>query len=991
MASRLPPPTPRLKSHARTASLDSGGKASAVPKNSNGETIHKVMSERRSSRPAQMERRTLAARVADGQDDHSKVKEQLAMIERSKSNLMQDLVRAKRNVEDLTIKLSGVNGACKNEKVSSVEKESAMFLDREGWHVELDAMKQRYELALMELQTSKQAMDSLKHELMVCVEAKDEAVRLAGEAMSAAESTARRVEELSAELFTTKGSDLLSDCTSAGMDDLIGELPETMERSLLEIELPLKSTIEKEISLPLVEESNNSKTEPLNSEIVEANMTELKVEHVQNKDQEMNDVHTLSLEVLHRELAAAKEAEQKAIQKFLIMQADMEGARVEAEKLKDAESIAQALLSNTCKQLEEAEGKVARASVEDAALIASLESLKAELEKSQQGTMEALEREKTARNKTTELLDCMEKMRESNEAELTLWKEKAASARDMLESLQMDFERHKAEATLAAEKELLAANKVSDMIKELGRNRSELVEQQKHSSFEIAALSAKLDAKQATLVALEERESSSATRIATLEFDLEKKQAEILDLKCTLSILESKAEVANAELSSLREDKLQLTELEVKEREASAKLTALNAEISSLKQALEEALNANRAAREEFSQLEATFKNAILERDEETCEMRAAYHQVDLSRQSAVDLLAEAKTARDDAEMALGKVRTASKAAVEEALLAYKLAEEKAQLAREEAYAAEKNKLEAALKDVEIASMEMETMKKEAQLAREETDVQKAALAAEKERANAFQDEAKGVLAESVKLRLELSQLQADATEAVAARKDAECRLQLAMEQLEADKLREKEEAGHVNNMSQEDVASLKEKLKECEEQLKIRTSEVEVLQSCRAELMQELETVKVEREASKRAVLDARQHLTDMENAKRVMEADIQRLLDDSKLWKSSKDTRDILALSEINAINGQVPIADSRDEKPQPDSPDRESLQNMDATFLQINREIRGEELIVEKEEESEVSNEEAPIRVGKKKKHALLHRLHSYLDKKKTVHAP
>ncbi|MCO5608874.1 hypothetical protein L7F22_063092 [Adiantum nelumboides] len=991
MASRLPPPTPRLNSHARTASLDFGGKASAVPKNSNGEITHKLISERRSSRPAQMERRTMAARVADGQDDHSKVKQQLAMIERSKSNLMQDLVRAKRNVEDLTVKLSGVNGACKNEKMHSVEKESTIFLDREGWHVELDAMKQQYELALMELQNSKQAMESLKHELMVCVEAKDEAVRLAGEAMSAAESTARRVEELSAELFTTKGSDLLSDCTLAGMDDLIGELPETMESSLVEIEVPLKSTTEKEISLPLVEESNKSKTEPLNSEIVEANMTELRVEHVQNKDQEMKDVLTPSLEALHKELAAAKEAEQKAIQKFLIMQADMEGARVEAEKLKDAESIAQALLSKICKQLEEAEGKVARASVEDAALIASLESLKAELEKSQQGTMEALEREKTARNKTTELLDCMAKMRESNEAELTLWKEKEASARDMLESLQMDFERHKAEATLAAEKELLAANKVSNMIKELGRNRTELVEQQKHSSFEIAALSAKLEANQATLVALEERESSSATRIATLEFDLEKKQAEILDLKCTLSELESKAEVANAELSSLREDKVQLTELEVKEQEASAKLTALNAEISSLKQALEEALNANRAAREEFSQLEATFKNATLERDEEMCEMRAAYHQVDLSRQSAVDLLAEAKTARDDAEMALDKVRTASKAAVEEALLAYKLAEEKAQLARDEAYAAEKNKLEAALKDVEIASMEMEMTKKEAQLVRGDADVQKAALAAEKERANAFQDEAEGVLAESVKLRLELSQLQADATEAVAARKDAECRLQLAMEQLEADKLREKEEAGHVNYMSQEDVASLKEKLKECEEQLKIRTSEVEVLQSCRVELMQELETVKVEREASKRAVLDARQHLTDMENAKRVMEADIQRLLDDSKLWKSSNNTKDILALSEINAMNVQVPIADSRDEKPQPDSPDRESLQNMDATFLQINREIRGEELIVEKEEESEVPNEEAPIRMGKKKKHALLHRLHSYLDKKKTIHAP
>ncbi|KAI5070919.1 hypothetical protein GOP47_0013170 [Adiantum capillus-veneris] len=988
MASKLPPPTPRLKSHARTVSLDSGGKTPPGPKYFNAESTHKSVAERRSSRPAHMEKRTMTGRVADGQDDHSRVKEQLAMIERSKFNLMQDLARAKRNVDELTMKVSGVNGSCKNDKVHSVEKESAVFLEKEGWQVELDAMKQRYELALMELQTSKQAMESLKHELMVCVEAKDEAVRLAGEAMSAAESTARRVEVLSAELSSTKGSTLLGDCTTAGMDDLIDELPESME-SLIEV--PHKSTTQEETLQPLVAaEINKNTTESLKSENVEANVNALKVEDVQHKDREMSDVLTNgSVEALQKELAAAKEAEHTAIQKLLFVQAGMETVTVEAEKFKNAESIAQDLLTKTCSQLEEAEEKLAKASVEDAALLASLESLKAELEKSQQEAIQALDREAIARNKTMEVLDRMERARESNQAELSMWKEKEASARAMVESLQMDFERHKSEATLAAEKESIAAAKVSEMIEELGRNRNELIEQQKHSSIEIAALREKLDANQAKLVALEERESSSASSIATLEFDLQKKQAEVVDLKCMLSEVESKAEATSAELSRLREDNLQLAELKMKEREASAEVTALNIEVSGLKQAVEEALNAGRASRDELSKVEATFQNVVLERDEATREMKEVYLQAELSRQSATNLLADAKAAREDTERALNEVRAASKAAVDEALLACKLAEEKAQLAREET-SVEKEKLEAALKDVEIASMEVVKMKKEAQSVREEADIQKGALAVEKERANAFQDEAQGVLGELVKLRSELTQLQTDVKEAVSARKDAEFRLQLATEQLEADKLREKEE-GHVKDMSQEEMASLKEKLRVCEDQLKISTSEAEALQSCRAELMRELETVKVEREVSKRAVMDAHQHLADMEKAKRVMEADIQRLLDDSKLWKCSKDTRDILVLSEMNGINGHVLMADSRDEKPQPDSPARELLQNMDSTYLHINTENRGDEMIAEKEEEGEAPVEEAPIRVGKKKKPALLHRLHSYLDKKKTVQAP
>lgn len=181
----------------------------------------------------------------------------------------------------------------------------------------------------------------------------------------------------------------------------------------------------------------------------------------------------------------------------------------------------------------------------------------------------------------------------------------------------------------------------------------------------------------------------------------------------------------------------------------------------------------------------------------------------------------------------------------------------------------------------------------------------------------------------------------------------------------------------------------MKEKLRVSEEQLKVSTSEVEALQMNKGELLRELETVKADRESSKRAVLEAHQHLADLEKAKRFMEADIQRLLDDSKRWKMPKDTRDILVLSEVNG-NSYVLAMDSREEKPQPESPDRQFLQGLSMADLPMDGEKSMEDLptVIEKEEETEAPPEETPSRVVKKKKHALLHRLHSYLDKKKSL---
>ncbi|KAH7300415.1 hypothetical protein KP509_24G061600 [Ceratopteris richardii] len=144
-------------------------------------------------------------------------------MEKSKANLLQDLARTKRQLEDMNAKLQTANKLSKMDRLRAEEMEHASFTAAEDFQAELEAMKEQYEAALLDLQTNKQAMENLKHELFLCIEAKDEAVRLAGEAMNAAESTAKRVEEMSAELLAAKGSTHMSHMASDGVDEMIVE------------------------------------------------------------------------------------------------------------------------------------------------------------------------------------------------------------------------------------------------------------------------------------------------------------------------------------------------------------------------------------------------------------------------------------------------------------------------------------------------------------------------------------------------------------------------------------------------------------------------------------------------------------------------------------------------------------------------------------------------------------------------------------------------
>ena len=212
------------------------------------------------------------------QEELLKTKEQLALLEKSKSNVLQDLARSKGLVEDLTAKLQVFNEAF------SITKDCQHAEERE--FSSLEVMKRQYERVMQDLQEKKQAMESLKHELIVCVEAKDEAVRLAGEALNAAESTQIRLEELSAELIATRGS--LAGATSSEMDDLMADLecdgddnPTFIARSdsdpKLEVQLKDRNDMTEGLQLELASVKSEASSK-LRTGVLEASITRSETE-----------------------------------------------------------------------------------------------------------------------------------------------------------------------------------------------------------------------------------------------------------------------------------------------------------------------------------------------------------------------------------------------------------------------------------------------------------------------------------------------------------------------------------------------------------------------------------------------------------------------------------------------------------------------------------------------------------------------------------------
>eukprot|EP00250_Pteridium_aquilinum_P013365 c21298_g1_i1 orf=38-934(+) len=287
-------------------------------------------------------------------------------------------------------------------------------------------------------------------------------------------------------------------------------------------------------------------------------------------------------------------------------------------------------------------------------------------------------------------------------------------------------------------------------------------------------------------------------------------------------------------------------------------------------------------------------------------------------------------------------------------------------------------------------------------------------------------EDAEAVKQELGKIRGLVDMAKAGEEEAQLARKTAESRLQDALLELEALKLHatsvqdeEKQQSEALSKATadvailQEEVASLTLRLQDTQSRLAAVTAELGASIAKTEKLSKELEALKLEKEANEMEVLEVHRLLEDTEMAKANMEAEIQRLLDESKQWQTAKDAIDIPVDLEVNGRDFSL---ECREDKPQPDCV--EEISNLASPPVNLNEKeekeetLKWEETVVNgeggsKEElaglsvkkvespdggdegipkEEVASQDESPSLPLKKKKKNLLGRLGTLLDKKK-----
>eukprot|EP00250_Pteridium_aquilinum_P023296 c26596_g1_i1 orf=159-767(+) len=133
-------------------------------------------------------------------EDLAKARAQVVDLQKDKKSALTELEHVKKLLE--------VNQVCDNSVHCDKKQENLVCTDK--MHIalegELKEAKEQHAMVLAELEAVKREMSKLEQDLCVMVKEKENAMRQAEEALSAAEVNAKRAEELSKEISGTKES-----------------------------------------------------------------------------------------------------------------------------------------------------------------------------------------------------------------------------------------------------------------------------------------------------------------------------------------------------------------------------------------------------------------------------------------------------------------------------------------------------------------------------------------------------------------------------------------------------------------------------------------------------------------------------------------------------------------------------------------------------------------------------------------------------------------
>ncbi|MCO5600248.1 hypothetical protein L7F22_054358 [Adiantum nelumboides] len=674
---------------------------------------------------------------------------------------------------------------------------------------------------------------------------------------------------------------------------------------------------------------------------------------------------TSELEQLKSELAAANKAKEKALVAESATSADCSKMAAEIANAKESELVALTSLSALSTELKEAQENLAKANTEVSMLSGILESLKADFDRIQLD-LSLAEGKKVHATEEVKLLSLeLINLTEASQKESKFLKDQVASAQAAMDALKLDAEAQRLEIIDIMEKEVLANEKVVEATRSLQnveRELAELKKQQTSDSKKSIVLAEQLDLNLQEISETKQRELNLSARVASLlraledkehevtewerkvndtdgtstalKLDLENTKAELSELKERERCVSTKATALSVILASLTEkNEARLNELKLREAVLITQVEALNGELIKTKLDLEEALAAAKVARDETDKLQASLQLATLELDHARQVGQKFKAEAAQSKEEVGVALVKLQEAKAEAEKALKEVYKAESEAQEQSqnlqslTLRLQIAQDEGILAKEQIDSLN-DKLRATTAELQAHMEEMGQLRQETQASREEAEKLQSGISFQKEQAVLAKDQAEveKIKKEIYNMRLKEERTQSIHTTSRDGYQDTLTELQLLRSDATSAQMEASTQTYSTTNESvpQEELENLKVKVKQTEEQLALSLKEIQNSHANTQIMLKNLETRKLEKEAHEKAFLEVHQHLADTEKAKSNLEAEIQRLLDESKQWQTMKDAVDIPIHPETVGCNF---ASDSRDEKPQPDSPNEES----------------------------------------------------------------
>nr|GLL28310.1 WEB family protein At3g02930, chloroplastic-like [Ipomoea trifida] len=385
-------------------------------------------------------------------EDLKKAKEKLALVEKEKSQALDDLKEAQILAEEASEKLREALMAQKwAEESSEIEKFRAVEMEQAGieaaqkkeeeWHKEIEAVRSQHALDVAALLSATQELQRAKDELAMTSDAKNQALSHAEDATKIAEIHVEKVEILSAELVRVKS---LLDSQIATEANEKNKLVEEMN---LEIET-LKNEFEKAKTFEMEVMEKEAILEQLNVELEAARMSESYAHNlVEEWKNRVEELEAQTAEA-HRNERSASESLESAMKQLEGSNDSLHDAKSEISSLKEKVGLLEISIARQKVDLEESDRNLKMAKEEASEMTNKVESLSSDLETAKEEKIQALSNEKLAAESVQKLLEEKHKFL----GELESSKAEEEKNKKAMENLASDLHEVSLEAREAKEK-----------------------------------------------------------------------------------------------------------------------------------------------------------------------------------------------------------------------------------------------------------------------------------------------------------------------------------------------------------------------------------------------------------------------------------------------------------------------------------------------------------------------------------------------------------